>query len=197
MLSRLLPLAATGCSFLFVALLALWMRSHYIPDTFTRTSVTSRPDASVVCRMTQLIFAGGECRLSIDEHDFDPAWVRRMPIRLKPQPLRWQHDVYYDSMPGFFRGRRPAVRWLGFAYLKFQRSTALGGFGPRATQRITITLAKAPLWMLLVVLAILPCTWLLHRRLRRPRPGICATCGYDLRASNNRCPECGSPIPAT
>jgi hypothetical protein len=51
--------------------------------------------------------------------------------------------------------------------------------------------------------AFLPMLWIAHwfRPLNRKRLQLCTSCGYDLRASKNRCPECGtaftSPDPAS
>jgi hypothetical protein len=45
--------------------------------------------------------------------------------------------------------------------------------------------------------AIVWTTWIIRkyrRELKRAREGLCMYCGYDLRQSKERCPECGEPI---
>ena len=47
---------------------------------------------------------------------------------------------------------------------------------------------------LLFLLLGMPAILQARRRLRAVPPGHCRRCGYDLRATEDRCPECGSPI---
>jgi len=53
---------------------------------------------------------------------------------------------------------------------------------------VAILFGAVPTWLL----------WCIRRRLGRSirrRGGLCATCGYDLRGSPGRCPECGDVVP--
>ena len=60
-----------------------------------------------------------------------------------------------------------------------------------------------PLWMPTAVLVAPALTSVLHRGYRRwsrhasRRRGLCPKCGYDLRATPDHCPECGTPAKAT
>ena len=56
-----------------------------------------------------------------------------------------------------------------------------------------------PHWFVLLLLALLPARWavLRQRETRMRRLGVCISCGYDLRATPERCPECGAvPVAA-
>jgi hypothetical protein len=58
------------------------------------------------------------------------------------------------------------------------------------------------LWLLFLGTTLLPLAWLaLHwvgarRRRAAVRRRICPDCGYDLRATPDRCPECGRAVQA-
>jgi hypothetical protein len=51
-----------------------------------------------------------------------------------------------------------------------------------------------PLWWLIsaIVVAFSPGILLARRRAWRRRRGLCMKCGYDVRATPKRCPECGT-----
>src|SRR5437016_5301549 len=54
------------------------------------------------------------------------------------------------------------------------------------TQLVTLALSVflIPFW--------LPVQLRIEREKRRRKKGVCLSCGYDLRATPDRCPECGT-----
>lgn len=77
-------------------------------------------------------------------------------------------------------------RYLGFAVVNERTA---------ADQQVAVAV---PHWFALGLSGILPFRWFTvwRRRRLRERRGLCLTCGYDLRASIDRCPECGTANPA-
>jgi hypothetical protein len=54
--------------------------------------------------------------------------------------------------------------------------------------------AAVPLWLLVTTFSILPSVFLASGIRRKRQPGFCRKCGYDLRATPDRCPECGTLV---
>ena len=69
------------------------------------------------------------------------------------------------------------------------------GFGYfRAESRGGELLIAVPHWSLALLFAVLPALYLgmMLRSRSRHRAGLCQHCGYDLRTTPDRCPECGA-----
>ena len=56
-----------------------------------------------------------------------------------------------------------------------------------------------PVWALALPAALLPALRMRSRvrSWRRRGPGLCTACGYDLRATRERCPDCGTVCAVT
>ena len=95
----------------------------------------------------------------------------------------------WSSIP--IQYRDPGALWhFGFRWNILVESSYVGDFRESDL--------NFPHWALAFVAAIAPAVWLGRRIRRESRIAgkICLSCGYDLRASRERCPECGTPFQA-
>jgi hypothetical protein len=166
---RLFHILAALSLLLFVAVCVLWVRSYFVGDGF----VWKPADAPPYYRA----YAGrGVVRLGGGRYDFD-----------RPPHLDYSRDPAPTRQTGYHPGT--LADRLGF---DFHRGSDSKGM-PSSN-------AIFPLWSVALTTAVLPALWI--RRVRRDRTlrrranaDQCPRCAYDLRATPERCPECGR-VPA-
>lgn len=166
----------------FIAVIALWLRSLSQVDLITQGKAVSQQDQSywtfgttqgaVVFHRLHAFFTGVE---RLDGKLFMPVG----PLRL----------VHTDSR------RRPAGKmqhhFAGFGWerIRFADTTNSACIFNRHIESLAI-----PLWAISLALLLPPTVILRWLWRTRQLEGHCPACGYDLRASTERCPECGTPI---
>lgn len=180
---RLRGVLTLFCLLLCLSLAALWARSHAARD-WVRFHHVSRAGTVRVDRGEFLTYPGvlmfskyatvhtdppPGLRQRLARHD-GVEWETLVPLKpwVPPEPARRSHR-------------------LGFVYQKRSAQS----FAAPTTAATTLS---APFWALVIPPALPPAVWLVRRirGRRRTGRGLCATCGYDLRASPERCPECGT-----
>jgi hypothetical protein len=156
-------------------------------------------------------------RLHNDKFDLiEPVDATTRPLAMGSEFLGWTHEPdprrYRLSIPKidvesqFWISRLPlpspdaksvAINF-GSGTIQFVRGLATVNSFPLREDRLTCLSVVLPAWFLVCLLGILPAyVWTSHflTTRKRRRMGLCPKCGYDLRATPDRCPECGTVIP--
>jgi hypothetical protein len=97
-------------------------------------------------------------------------------------------SLYFINVPEAGDARRWA--W-SHRYDPTRDSRLAGPAGFMFSRERGSVIVAAPYWLLVPLLAT-PAAAALLRRRRRHASGLCNACGYDLRATPGRCPECGT-----
>lgn len=118
-------------------------------------------------------------------------WVAQPSVKI-PMDAGWfRHDARPPGTHSYRRWLRQSFRWGGGSGERAQFIRRLGAGRMGSSLRYV----RVPHWSLVIVLGAGPAAWMVRRRLReqlrRRSAGLCAACGYDLRATPGRCPECG------
>ena len=198
--SRPFTLLATLSALLFLATLFLWLRGRH-----TRDGVWYTTDST---RYSVHSYRGRVWFWTLSAVPSPTASVWPTPAKMNAGFVRDSApDSWYDQFAATGRGPRlpedfldapaqygpPARQLLGFRYV---RNNA---WWPIAQLRFNYPKAEStalyvPHWFLALLTATLPALWIRRTLQGRSnhRRGLCPTCGYDLRASPDECPECGT-----
>lgn len=196
MLRRLFTLLSIISLLLFVATCVMWVRSYWVEDDITYTSVRSLVVASRVGTMHLAVVVqweqpGGPGSGPKAEHvvSITPrGWTRvAMPVDTSDgRSMMMIDDRWFHYQVGTVTLQQPAWRmtWRG-DHKEFST-----GPGYRLVQHDL----PMPYLLLAILCGAMPTAGLVRAfsRRRRVRNGRCRRCGYDLRATRGRCPECGT-----
>jgi hypothetical protein len=161
-----------------VAVCVLWVRSHFVGERLVWER--DRPGSGEFRGAAVRSSAGGLELSHYSASPTDAAGSASMRLAVERQPFRYEANT------------SPSYPWLGSprpSTFGFQSSRDTGLPGRRFV---------VPYWFLTLAVsspaALQLASALLRRRRsrRRAAQGLCLSCGYNLRGTPDRCPECGN-----
>jgi hypothetical protein len=166
LLGRLFMFCSAVSLLLCVAVCVLWVRSYWRRDVFTLM------DGHGGAQWVEMVRGGFQ-------------WVRFASVPADTYSTGWRVAPPTDALPS-----RP---FIGFASL----SRTIPLWDGTAVRQVPMSVVTIPAWFVAIFAGILPALAVSAMFQRRFwwRHGVCQKCGYDLRATPERCPECGALSP--
>ena len=165
----------------------IWNRSYEHPAQITLSKKIYEDDGWVFFRWRRVIVDSGRIALAFEQrgatpaHDFRPVFEDLATYALSDEqgvsPL--PHEVPRGNF-------ETILAYLGFGFWRTDYK--------RGRDCEAATVLVVPMWSLAMVAALSTC-WFCVRPLQarfRRRRCRCPDCGYDVRYSQETCPECGS-----
>jgi hypothetical protein len=184
-----------------LALSYAWWRSNAEPEEFIRTRWAMSSTTDDIWR-TRIHVIGGSAAV-FHEHRAEPAFTGAFVVdlpfatnRTEPAGVMWERSpspqAYLDAMIRS-AGSSDGPRWLerlGIGWIAPR--TMNSPFGNASEWWVQVALVPLIAMAGLITLLLTFAWWRAGRGKRRFRAGLCAACGYDLRETPARCPECGT-----
>ena len=175
---RLTSLLTVWSLLLCAAAAALWVRSYWRPDHLARNPVD--PERRQYRQDKVQSYAGRVCLQFLLFTNSADVFELRKWAQSAALHQAWRHDAKV-----LFGVPDASGRERNWPYLLIYGGEPVSGF-----------IAVVPYWLVVALTGVLPAKAAAtavtsRRRRRRALAGQCVACGYDLRATPGRCPECG------
>jgi hypothetical protein len=186
---HLFTLSAAVSLLLCLAAGGMWVRSYGRGDLVTYSAMSIEDGAQRHRGIVAWSGAGGFYFAGLD--------VTAVPIPgqlsathpYTAKPWRWTWNT--KPSPRRTTTASPAFDVLGFWWEGHWRQA---NNDREYNRKLSEFFLGVPYWFTMLLAAAMPAKWFVHVRRRRSRVarGLCVRCGYDLRESPKRCPECGA-----
>jgi 4-amino-4-deoxy-L-arabinose transferase-like glycosyltransferase len=174
--------------FACVATAALWLRSYWGTDYLSRqTPVPSANSGVISHHESQIGWTNGTVRCSDGDYSLYMHLTEPIASLMTAQTTRWSWGrLGIGHVDWETPQARSLANRLGFFTYPSGYVTSFSDSSKRVW--------TMPAWLPVIAFAIAPllALWRFIRKRRRHLRGHCPNCNYDLRATPERCPECGA-----
>jgi hypothetical protein len=165
-------------AFLCIAMGIFWARGYYVRDDFYWISPHGYRDYGAESTLGKISVSYSRLDSS---HILDHATSGFHYASERPLDL-----IKLMGYPDYFRWGK-----MGF-FVHIYELHWTSGLGNVCTGKDFMI--GIPDWLLIGLFGVAPAIWIVRHMHQQFPPGHCQKCGYDLRATPDRCPECGSPV---